>query len=241
MRQPLLRRPLFRQAPQQLPPAPGPVVAAGRLGEGYGPYRPVYDAPPDAEHAAVAALPVEGGLIRTDPPGFLRPADALTLYHLARHSVGDVLELGSAWGLSATLLCRGVRTRGWGRAVSVEIDTAFQHATARAIRAGGLGRWHQMVGGDAGRELDVFVRAGRRFGAVFVDHDHSLDATRLVCASLPRLLLPGGMALFHDFNDPRNQTGEYGVHQAVCEMLDAQPGLALFGQPGCCALVGHRP
>ena len=181
------------------------------------------------------------GRIAQRPTRLLRPADALTLHHLARHGAGDALELGSAWGLSATLLCRGVRARGWGRTVSVEVDTAFQAATVRAIRAAGLGRWHRMVGGDAGQVLAAFVRTGRRFGTVFVDHDHGLDATRRICALLPRLLLPEGMALFHDFNDPRNGTGEYGVHQGVCEMLDAQPGLVLFGQPGCCALVGQRP
>ena len=73
---------------------------------------------------------------------------------------------------------------------------------------------------------------------MFVDQYHGLAASRLVCRLLPRLLLPGGMALFHDFNDARNVGGEYGVYHAVLEMLQAEPGLALYGLPGCCALVG---
>jgi len=211
------------------------------LGTAFPPYRPLHDVPMDAEQAAILALPVEGGLIRTEPPGFLRPADALTLYELARHGPGDVLELGAAWGLSATILCRGVRARGAGRVVSVEIDPAFQRAAAEAIRRAGLARWHQMRAGDAGTLLQDAVSRGERFGAVFVDHDHGLEASRLVCRLLPRLLLPGGMALFHDFNDVRNIGGEYGVYQAVREMLEAGPELALRGLPGCCALVGWDP
>ena len=202
----------------------------------------------DAEQAAILALPVEGGLIRTDPPGFLRPADALTLYELVRDGPGDAMELGSAWGLSATMLCRGMRGReargrgvradGSGRVVSVEIDPAFQRATADAIWRAGLTRWHRIRAGDAGVLLQEAAGRGERFGVVFVDHDHGLAASRLVCRLLPRLLLPGGMALFHDFNDARNIGGEYGVYQAVLEMLQAEPRLALYGLPGCCALVG---
>lgn len=227
----LRRKRIAQTGSQTLPPLEA-------LGTSFPPYRPLYDAPMDAEQETIVNFPVVGGLIHTQPPGFLRPADALMLYELARHGPGDVLELGAAWGLSATILCRGVRKRGAGQVVSVEIDPVFQQAATEAIRGAGLARWHQMRAGDAGMLLQNAVSRGERFGTVFVDHDHRLEASRLVCHLLPQLLLPGGMALFHDFNDVRNVGGEYGVYQAVQEMLATEPELELHGLPGCCALVG---
>ena len=176
----------------------------------------------------------------TKPHGFLRPADALTLYDIARHTTGHVLEIGSAWGLSATILCRAVKARGVGKVVSFEINPEFQRLTTVAVRALHLGRWHEMRGGDGGTLLQRAAERGERFSAIFIDHDHGLNASREACSLLPRVLAPGGFMLFHDFNDPLNETSEYGVYDAVCGMLRDNPRLALYGVPGCCALVGWR-
>jgi len=203
-------------------------------------YRPVFVAAPDAGHRLIASWPVTGGLIATEPRGFLRPADALTLYDIARHGTGDVLELGSAWGLSTTILCRAVRARGGGKVVSCEIDPEFQRLTTTAVRRCGLGRWHEMRGGDGTGLLRQSAARGECFSAIFIDHDHGLEASLQACALLPELLAPGGFMLFHDFNDPLNRSGEYGVYEAVCGMLRDHPALALYGVPGCCALVGWR-
>ena len=68
------------------------------------------------------------------------------------------------------------------------------------------------------------------------DHDHGYAAVRAVCDLLPGILPPGGYALFHDFNDSRNTTGEYGVYRAVAEMT-AGAAMRFAGVTGCCALV----
>ncbi len=137
---------LFRREPAAARPALHPVAVPDlpRLLAAIEDYRPVFVAAPDAGHRLIASWPVTGGLIATDPRGFLRPADALTLYDIARHGTGDVLELGSAWGLSTTILCRAVRARGGGKVVSCEIDPEFQRLTTAAVRRCGLGRWHEM-------------------------------------------------------------------------------------------------
>jgi predicted O-methyltransferase YrrM len=203
-------------------------------------YQPVFDTEPDEGHRLIASWPVSGDLIATEPRGFLRPADALTLHDLARHTSGNVLEIGSAWGLSTTILCRAVRARGDGRVVSLEIDPEFQRLTRTALRKHHLNRWHEMRGGDGTALLRQAVMREERYSAIFIDHDHGLDASKQACLLLPRLLAPGGFMLFHDFNDRLNETGEYGVYEAVRGMLLDNPRLALYGVPGCCALVGWR-
>ena len=210
------------------------------LGTVFPPYRPIHEFPGpyvDAGQAEIAAWPVEGGLIRAAVQGFLRPADALALYELAWFAPGDVLELGSAWGLSAGILCRAMRNRNRpGTAVSIEIDPGFQRLTKESVAAAGLQRWHDMQGGDAGPLLARLAAARRQFGFVFIDHDHGYAAVRVVCDLLPGILPPGGYALFHDFNDSRNRTGEYGVYRAVAEMT-AGAAMRFAGVIGCCALV----
>jgi hypothetical protein len=83
------------------------------------------------------------------------------------------------------------------------------------------------------------IDRGETYGSIFVDHDHGLEASIRACQLLPRLLAPSGFILFHDFNDPLNQSGEYGVYEAVRIMLETDPTLSLFGIPGCCALIGR--
>src|SRR5258707_754975 len=58
----------------------------------------------------------------------------------------------------------------------------------------------------------------------------------LACSALTELLRPGGMALFHDFNDAWNASGFYGIYQAVDELLQ-HPRMSFLGVIGCCALI----
>jgi predicted O-methyltransferase YrrM len=224
--------PRFLAVPQALPPIK-------ELGLDYAPYRPLFAAPSEAGHAHIAGWEVEGDLIVTEPRGFLRPADALTLFDLARYQGGDVLEIGSAWGLSATILCRGVAgRRAGGRVVSLELDPLFQVATRRAVKRNGLSRWHSMRGGDGTALMEQAIAKGETYGTIFIDHDHGLAASAAACRLLPHLLAPGGLALFHDFNDPLNASGEYGIYAAVSAFLATDPRFAFYGMPGCCALIG---
>jgi predicted O-methyltransferase YrrM len=197
----------------------------------------------DPAHRAIASLPVEGGLIRGTTQGFLRPADALALYELAYFSDGDVLEIGSAWGLSTTILCEAVRNAGRGGQVwSIEIDEHFQRATRAAVAELGLRRHYRLLAGAAGAVADRLIRERRRFGFAFIDHDHTYASTRRVCGQLDALLNPGGLVLFHDFIDVRNRTepAAYGVHPAVTELASG-PRFEFLGVIGCCALLRSRP
>ena len=235
-RQPAMALPVI-QAPEQLP-------ELSTVGITFPSYRRSFGFAGefiDADHRAIAELPAPEGLIVTDVQGFLRPADALALYELAYFATGDILELGSAWGLSTTILCRAAANAGRGSQVwSVELDPEFQKATAHAVSSHGLEPQYRALPGDANRVMGDLIAHRRTFSVMFVDHDHGYDAVHSACDALPRLLLPGGMALFHDFNDDRNSTeaGQYGIYRAVSELV-ADPEVSFLGTIGCCALV-HR-
>ena len=212
------------------------------MGRDFPPYRRTFPFPGDFvddAHRLLAEMPVEGGLISGSVPGFLRPADALALYEHAHCAEGDVLEMGSAWGLSTTILCRAVARSGRSaRVVSLEIAPEFQAETARAVAAEGLSAVFEPRPGDAAEQAERLIAEGRTFGFAFIDHDHAYEPTKVACRQLARLLSRGGYALFHDFNDERNRSdpGAYGVHRAVSELAQ-DPGFRFLGVIGCSALA----
>ncbi len=222
-----------------------PLPAFDALGADHPPYAPIFERTTpwiDADHQAIADLPVDGAIIVGAVPGFLRPADALLLYELAYYAADDVLELGSAWGLSTSILGRAIHNSGRANHVaSIEWDPAFQAATGRAMQQAGLGAAYEGLAGPAHEWLPELLRRKRRFDLVFVDHDHSLDATRQVCAALPQLLTSKGIAVFHDFNDERNRTepAVYGIYRAVSELINGAD-FVFSVVMGCCALVQRR-
>lgn len=216
------------------------------LGAEYPAFSPLFqrDAPwVDADQGAIAQLPEDGALIRGPVHGYLRKADALLLYELAIHSCGDILEMGSAWGLSSCILARGAQNaRHTVRVTSIELEPQFVAATRAALSKAGLAHLATVVPGDASLVSRKLVSAGRRFSLVFVDHDHGLPATQAVCELLPELLVPEGFAVFHDFNDERNRTAplEYGVYHGVRQLAE-RGDFQFEGVMGCCAVLRKIP
>ena len=192
----------------------------------------------DAVQEGIAALPVEGVLIQDRVKGYLRVPDALALYEIAHLAEGDVLDVGTAWGLSASVMARALESRGAGRVVSVEVDAGMHgHAVAEMAGLGLAGRFEGVLG-DAAVVLPQWVKQGRRFGAAFIDHDHRHPAQAAALAAVAKLLVPGGWVLVHDFNDPNNAADpwEFGIYRAVAEAVATGP-LAFAGVVGCCALL----
>jgi len=214
----------------------------GDLGEHFPSHAPIFGCPAGEfarTLAELAASPEQDGLLQGPVHGYLRKADALALHDLAWHAAGDVLELGAAWGLSTVILARAVSAaRPAARLVSVDIDPGFHRLSQAAVNAEGLSDHLLAIHGDAGEIVVRLADQGRRFGLVFVDHDHSRPATQRVCDLLSRLVLPGGWVAFHDFNDARNRTepAEYGIYPAV-EALLRKPVFTFCGVVGCMGLI----
>ena len=90
--------------------------------------------------------------------------------------------------------------------------------------------------GDARVSCGELKEQGRTFAFAFVDHSHMYELVRDACVDLKKLIRPGGFALFHDFNDPRNgKDSQYGVYQAVVETF-ADETFVFHGVYGCAAL-----
>lgn len=210
-------------APRSLPDVPAApcLPALDQLGERFPPYTPTLGEPPAHIAGRIRAARNDGALIDLGIPGFLRPDEALKLYELAYALPGDTLELGTAWGLSTSLLAEAKRDQDAGyRVTSVELDADHARAARRELRRRGLQRHARVVVGDAHRVCRRLLTRGARFSLAFVDHDHGLEATRHACADVHALVAPSGLVLFHDLNDEANRRGEYGIYSAVAESIE---------------------
>jgi predicted O-methyltransferase YrrM len=177
-----------------------------------------------------------GGLLGSVIPGWLRRPDALKLYEMAYFADGDVLEVGSYRGLSAGILSRANRNSPRPKTVS-SVDTSLRSVllTRWNLLRMGLHRGVQVRRASALSAIEAFAAAGRRFAFVFVDHSHTYEAIHAFCSRLSEVLSKGGFCLFHDFNDPANRGGAYGVYRAVLDALP-QDDYTFHGIYGCSAL-----
>ena len=180
----------------------------------------------DEYHARLATAPLGrmgvAFCINIGLDGFLARDEAMKLYELAYFASGDVLELGTYKGLSASIIGSALRRRGGGELHTCDIDRNFSGTARRSLK------WHpgrpfiHFHTDDAPAFLDRIIAQGRMFGLVFVDHWHGYEATRDVAIRLPRLVAPGGFVMFHDYNDPsaRDPSHPHKVFQAVRDGLD---------------------
>ena len=180
----------------------------------------------DGFHARLATAPLgRKGVnfgIDIGLDGYLARAEAMKLYELVYFGSGDVLELGTYMGLSASIIGNALRNRGDGELHTCDISTVYSRTAQQCLK------WHparpfiHFHTGDAPPFLDRMIAQQRTFGLVFVDHWHSYEQTHEVAIRLPRLVRPGGFAMFHDYNDPsaRDPAHPHKVFQAVHDGLD---------------------
>jgi hypothetical protein len=154
-----------------------------------------------------------------DIDGWLQPEDSLKLYELGFLAPGPFLEIGTYRGRSTTVLTSAVRDAG--RHVefySLDITHEDLEAAAATLAARGLGRYVTLVHGSVQALLRVVPGFRPRF--VFLDGDHSQDGLSRDLARLEAHIPEGGILLFHDLTDPRNDDPAdkaYGVPQAIRE------------------------
>ena len=211
-----------------------------QLGTRIPPYRPTFDFQGyiNDHHEAYATCPLIGDCIDLGRAGWLRREDALKLYELAYFSAGDILEVGSYHGLSTGILAQAVKDSERPHTVtSVEIEPGHSSATREHLTIRGLREFVDLRCGPAEVILPELAGAGREFGFVFLDHSHTYEAVLDACRWLPRLLIPGGFCLFHDFNDGRNNDPNDAEYRVAAAVRDGLPGRALR-VPGNLWLLG---
>jgi len=179
--------------------------------------------------------------------GWLQRTDALKLYEMAYYTSGNILELGTNRGLSASIMAQALFDRykdfnndpalNIFKIYTVEIDKAFYDKAIENLKSvPGSGLIRQECC-NADFFIEDLIITGEKFGFIFVDHDHDYNHTKDVILRLDRLLLKDGFVLFHDYIDPMNLTNPgVKVYQAVRDFLITNENFEFFGCFGCTAL-----
>jgi predicted O-methyltransferase YrrM len=124
--------------------------------------------------------------------------EAARLCELARGR--RVLEIGSAYGYSAAVMALA----GAVHVTAVDPHKAVPSAgiMAESLEALNVADQVEMVCDYSWRVMPQMVADGLRFGLIFVDGDHSVEAAARDAAMALPLLEPGGTLAFHDYREP---------------------------------------
>jgi len=209
------------------------------------PYQKTYDFSglyiDEQHHRIGSAKRNSEGFIDIGVYGLLSPIDALKLYELVYFCGGNVLDLGTGYGLSAFIEALASDAAGLdNKIVTIEILPKRVAAAREAL----LGkRGCERIEFLCANCLAALKDEKRSFNFAFVDHSHDFDNVYWVCKNyLAKVMAPGAFVLFHDFNDPRNPNREhqdYGVYQGVQGGLDASR-FEFWGIYGCAGLFRLR-
>lgn len=154
----------------------------------------------------------------------------------ASHRDPVIIELGTRSGNSTSAFLAGIAARG-GHLWSVDVNDPVVPEGWLALRY-----WHFLKADDMSGRAQKWLPA--KCDVLFVDTSHELEHTfgelRLY---MPRVK-PGGVALFHDTQLPREEGNPDTVPGYVAEALDrycAEAGLAWEDRPGSFGLGIIRP
>ncbi len=189
----------------------------------------------NAEHARIFAE-------TSQLPGWQMQGDTEKLYEMGFHAGDVILEIGTYGGRSATVELRGAlanpaRTQA-PQFYGVDIDPTSIARTRQTLFDQGLAEYCHLHLGT----IAEFVRRWEITPTmVFLDGDHRYDGVALDLEILTQYLRPGTPILMHDFLNPENDSGEYGVRRAGRE-YEAAGKLEFAGCFGCTALfLVRRP
>lgn len=169
-------------------------------------------------------------------PGWQMPGDSLKLYEMGYHAGDVILEIGTYGGRSATVELRG--------ALANPTRTAFPQFYGIDICHDSITRTRQTLADQQlidfchlfEGNLQQFVeRWSVSPTMVFLDGDHRYEGVKADLEVLGRYLRPGTPILMHDYLNPENDTGAYGVRRAALEWA-ADTRAVFMGCFGCTAL-----
>lgn len=171
-----------------------------------------------------------------DLPGWQEEGDSYKLYEMGYFAGDVILEIGVYGGRSAVVELRGALSNpARDRApqfFGIDLDPAAIGRSYKTLLDHGLAEYALLYHGDLENFItEFFIRPTM----VFVDGDHRYPGIKGDLETLSEILSPGVPVLCHDYSNPENDTGEYGVRRAATEWEEA--GYAEFaGVFGCAAL-----
>jgi glycosyltransferase involved in cell wall biosynthesis len=208
------------------------LIHAGKEAED-GDYRPSWSGVKDFVNDQHKAIFDETSAL----PGWQMPGDTLKLYELGYFAGDVILEIGTYGGRSATVELRGAlanpkRTQS-PKFYGVDIDPGSIARTRQTLVDEKLDHYCHLYLGV----LEGFLKRWKIIPTmVFVDGDHRYEGIAADIRLLAQMLPGGTPVLFHDFLNPENQEGSYGVRKAVEEWIQSGD-VRLAGFSGCSALV----
>jgi hypothetical protein len=172
-----------------------------------------------------------------DLPGWQEEGDSYKLYEMGYFAGDVILEIGVYGGRSAVVELRGaLGNPARGRApqfFGIDLDPAAIGRSYKTLVDHGLAEYALLYQGDLEHFVAEFCI---RPTMVFVDGDHQYPGIKGDLQTLSEILGPGVPVLCHDYCNPENDTGQYGVRRAATEWEEA--GYAEFaGVFGCAALL----
>ncbi|HEY2006307.1 MAG TPA: class I SAM-dependent methyltransferase [Solirubrobacteraceae bacterium] len=174
-------------------------------------------------------------------PGWLLTEDADKLYELARSTPGPILEIGTYRGKSTVLMALALKEAQRETLIyTLDVDRSAAEAAAAEARARNVADQIVFLRGT----VAAFARAYPhvRPALTFVDGDHSRAGVDRDLAVLEKLVPAGGLMLFHDFADPRND-------DPACPEIRVRPAVEaswvarhcdFVGEFGACGLFARR-
>ena len=170
-------------------------------------------------------------------PGWLLDDDARKLYELAYGCDGPILEIGTYRGKSTIVLARALSAAArHGPVVPIAVDLEGLEAARDEAARRGLADRIVFARGTAERLFRL--RPGFAPSFVFLDGDHSRRGVARDLRALEARVPRGGLLLFHDYNDSRNDDPsepDYGVTEAVRESWVGRE-CSFMGVFGACGL-----
>lgn len=172
-----------------------------------------------------------------DLPGWQAEADSRKLYEMAYFAGDAILEIGTYGGRASVVELRGALAsparREAPQLFGIDIDENSIVRTYETLVGEGLADHALLFKGT----LQEFVtRYDVRPTMAFLDGDHRYDGVKADLDTLTAMLAPRVPVFCHDYLNPENETGEYGVRKAVDAWVEA--GFAeRLGFFGCGTLV----
>lgn len=156
--------------------------------------------------------------LRRTVRGWLATRDAQLLHQLARNGPGrgNIVEIGSAYGLSTMVLADGARRAGRDKVYTIDPHSFYgSEAEMRAnFDRHGMTNWITAVVSESGPAAKSLKVGPIRL--LYIDGLHTYEGARADIKDWVPKVVPGGIVVFDDYFDERP---EIGVRAAVDQLL----------------------
>lgn len=168
-----------------------------------------------------------------DIPGWQMEADTYKLYEMGYFAGEVILEIGTFGGRSAVVeLSAALNRFAKPQFFGIDVGIAEIERTYNTLKQYNLTDYALLYHGT----LQSFMKEYTITPTMcFVDGDHLYEGAKRDLDSLSEMLCPGVPVLCHDYLNPENDTGEYGIRKAASEW-EADGYASFYGVFGCSAL-----